>query len=135
MARVMIDDAVYEIGPAIETPIGQQDLLSVLFEAAERDIPLSKGLLIQQFGFRSRLPLESRIRHLAEKGAIKLLLMWKDCPICELSRRVNETCSCCEGTGRIAISPHRNCCACGEPVPMGKSWCQDHSAVNLIDPR
>jgi hypothetical protein len=134
MKRVLIDDAVYELDAAIETPTGQGDLLSVLLEAAEREIPLSKDLLVQQFGFKSKLPLESRIRHLAEKGALKLLLIWKDCPICELSGRVNSTCSCCEGTGRIAIAPHDNCNACGEPIPMGDAWCQDHAAAAQFDP-
>lgn len=125
--RLVIDQDVYELNPySGALPFGQQVLLTLLSEAVERSIPLSYEGLIEQQGLKSRLPLESRIKHLIEKGALAPLLRWKDCPICSWSPQARAMCGCCEGTGRIAIAPHGSCFACGEPVPLGDRLCGDH---------
>lgn len=125
--RIKIDQDVYEISPYTEDlPAGQKALFVLLNEALERDIPLSYQGLIDQQGLKSRLPLESRIKHLVEKGALAPLLRWKDCPICSFAPQARAMCGCCEGTGRIAVAPYGSCFACGEPVPLGDRLCEEH---------
>jgi hypothetical protein len=125
--RVMIDRDVY----AIQQPQGEllparANLWNVLREASQRKVTLSVEVLVMQFGLKSSLPLQSRLNHLIEDGALAPLLRWKDCPICSFAPQARAICECCEGTGRIAIAPHGSCFACGDPVPLGDRLCDDH---------
>ncbi len=126
--RVQIDDCVYKIASESDLHLTQtqSNLAGLLLEAAKRDIQLSKAGLVHQLGLKSSLPLDSRLKHLQEAGAIYPLLIWKDCPICTLSGIVSPRCACCEGTGRIAIAPHSNCKDCDRPIPLGDRWCKEH---------
>ena len=132
--RVMIDESVYELrqGPADLLP-QRAALLGVLQEAAQRSIPLSLASLTAQFGFKSVLPLNSRLKALSEAGLIEAVLRWKQCPVCAFSPKARRQCECCEGTGRIAIAPHANCEACGQPVPIGDRLCGEHGG-DVIGP-
>lgn len=130
--RVMIDQDVYQIQePKVELLPARANLWAVLREASQRRVPLGEELLVAQFGFKSALPLRSRLEHLIEDGALVPLLRWKDCPLCSFAPQARAICECCEGTGRIAIAPHGSCFACGDPVPLGDRLCDDHGGDAL----
>ncbi|NJM67657.1 MAG: hypothetical protein HC851_19280 [Acaryochloris sp. RU_4_1] len=43
-------------------------------------------------------------------------------------REIN--CSTCEGQGELPDEPPTNHCpACGEPIPGGSEWCEEHQAA------
>ena len=105
MQFVQIGEITFEILPLHgDEPESQRDLHGVLCEAAEREIRLTPAELVHQFGFKSALPLEARLKHLQQRGRLKPILRWKDCPICQINHKVHADCGCCEGTGKIAVA-------------------------------
>lgn len=133
--RVYVDSDLYSISEVCDRTLteAQETTLLLLKEAAKRSQRVFAKDLVSALGLRSRLPLDSRLKHLRQKGAIELLLKFKPCPICLLSGRVSLTCMVCEGAGRIAVVPHDNCPACGDPIPVGDEWCDHHRSASTIN--
>jgi hypothetical protein len=72
--HISIDETRYELTTS-ELPIssGQEAVLDELVNViTEGHNTVSKITLINQFGFKSALPLESRINHLVERGRLRV---------------------------------------------------------------